>query len=45
MTTSVRRARASDVPQIAALIESYAAEGTMLAKSAEAIALALDEHC
>jgi N-acetylglutamate synthase-like GNAT family acetyltransferase len=43
MTTSVRRARASDVPQIAALIESYAAEGTMLAKSAEAIALALDD--
>lgn len=43
MNANVRRARAGDVAQIAALIAEYAAEGTMLAKSAEAIELALDD--
>jgi N-acetylglutamate synthase-like GNAT family acetyltransferase len=43
MTTIVRRARPSDVGQIAELIAEYAREGTMLAKSPEAIELALDD--
>jgi N-acetylglutamate synthase-like GNAT family acetyltransferase len=43
MSAIVRRARPADVTQIAALIAEYAAEGTMLAKSAEAIELALDD--
>lgn len=43
MTIAMRKARRADVPQIAALIESYAVEGTMLAKPPEAIELALDD--
>jgi N-acetylglutamate synthase-like GNAT family acetyltransferase len=43
MSATMRRARTGDVPQIAALIAEYAGEGTMLAKSAEAIELALDD--
>jgi N-acetylglutamate synthase-like GNAT family acetyltransferase len=43
MNTIVRRARTGDVSQIAALIAGYAAEGTMLAKPAESIMLALDD--
>lgn len=39
----LRRARLADVSQIAGLIAEYAAEGTMLAKSPEAIELALDD--
>ena len=43
MTALVRRARAGDVAQIAALIAEYAAEGTLLPKPPEAIELALDD--
>ena len=43
MTAIIRRARSSDVCQIADLIAEYAKEGTMLAKSPEAIELALDD--
>lgn len=43
MSATVRRARIGDVAQIAALIAEYAGEGTMLAKSSEAIELALDD--
>ena len=43
MTALVRRARSSDVGQIATLIAEYAAEGTMLAKPPEAIELALED--
>lgn len=43
MNTIVRRARVGDVAQIAALIAGYASEGTMLAKPAESILLAIDD--
>jgi amino-acid N-acetyltransferase len=43
MSVTMRRARAADVAQIAALIAGYASEGTMLGKSPESIELALDD--
>lgn len=43
MTVTLRKARRGDIVEIAALIESYAVEGTMLSKPPAAIELALDD--
>jgi amino-acid N-acetyltransferase len=40
---SIRRARRSDIDGIAALIDGYAKQGVMLARSAESIALVVDD--
>ena len=40
----LRRARPSDIDGIASLIDEYAAQGIMLAKTPAAIELALDDH-
>jgi len=41
---TVRKARVADVPAIAALVNSYAAEDVMLPRTPEQIALALDDY-
>jgi len=43
MPPTIRAARSHDVPNIAALINGFAAEQLMLPKTAESIALALDD--
>jgi amino-acid N-acetyltransferase len=41
---AVRRARAADVHQIAALINAYAGEGLMLPRTPDEVALAIDDY-
>ncbi|MDQ3698178.1 MAG: GNAT family N-acetyltransferase [Gemmatimonadota bacterium] len=43
-TLAVRKARLADVPEIAALVDGYAREQKMLARSIEQVTLTLDDY-